>query len=125
VRQTVDGFTWWRQLALGVAMVLPAHAQNPAVNPDAAKELAYGQHLGRECTACHRLDGVDNGIPGIIGWPAETLIATMGFYRDGSRPNPAMASVAQSLDEPQIQALAIYFASLPQPPKQVAPAKKK
>jgi cytochrome c553 len=36
----------------------------------------------------------------------------MGLYRTGQRTNPAMVSVAQSLDDIQIRALAAYFGSL-------------
>jgi cytochrome c553 len=84
---------------------------------DDAKLRSYGQHLGRECVACHRIDGVDNGIPGIVGWTTDVFVETMGYYRDGRRPNQVMISVAQSLDEDQLKALAAYFASLPPQPK--------
>ena len=50
---------------------------------DDAKLEAYGRHLAQECTSCHRIDGIDNGIPSIIGWHADAFIATMKFYRDG------------------------------------------
>jgi cytochrome c len=91
----------------------------PALADD-ARRLALGRHLSGECSACHRIDGIDNGIPSITGWPSEDFIATMAFYRDGARPNPAMASVARSLDEEQIKALAAYYGSLPKPPKRSA-----
>jgi cytochrome c553 len=81
------------------------------------KQVSYGRHLASECTSCHRIDGVDNGIPSIIGMEAGEFVQTMGWYRDGSRPNPAMRSVAGSLDDPQTAALAAYFASLPKPVK--------
>jgi cytochrome c553 len=80
-----------------------------------AKLLAYGRHLSGECSACHRIDGVDNGIPSITGWDPQEFIDTLIFYRNGERPNPAMVSVAQSLDENQYKALAAYYGSLPKP----------
>jgi cytochrome c len=98
------------RLTVGVLLVLSCSA--PAF-ADVAKQRAYGQHLGRECVGCHRIDGVDNGIPGIVGWPAADFVVTMGYYKGGQRPNAAMASVAQSLDDDQIAALAAYFASVP------------
>jgi cytochrome c553 len=82
---------------------------------DEAKVQAYGRHLAQECTGCHRIDGIDNGIPSIIGWQAETLVATLKFYQEGKRTNPVMVSVAGSLNEQQMTALATYFASLPKP----------
>jgi cytochrome c553 len=81
------------------------------------KLVRYGEHLSRECTACHRRDGVDNGIPSILGMKAGEFTELMQFYQTGARENPAMVSVAQSLDEDQIKALAAFFATLPPPPK--------
>lgn len=83
-----------------------------AAASDAEKIKAYGKHLSGECTTCHRIDGVDNGIPSIIGWPVDDFTATLKFYQDGARSNPAMVSVAQSLDEDQITALATYFGGI-------------
>jgi cytochrome c len=87
------------------------------VAADAARLKAYGEHLARECTTCHRLDGTDSGIPSIIAWDSDQFVTTMKFYQQGLRDNVAMMSVAKSLDEEQLQALAAYFASLPPPPK--------
>jgi cytochrome c len=96
-----------------------------AVLADEARLKAYGAHLARECTACHRLDGVDNGIPSIVGWDAERFVATLGFYQQGKRTNAAMVSVAQSLDTDQVRALAAYFSSLPPPAKKPSAARAK
>lgn len=95
---------------------------------DESKLEAYGRHLARECTSCHRLDGVDNGIPSIVGWPPETFVSTMKFYSNGARTNPVMVSVAGSLNDEQLKALALFFASVPPPEKRSpspAPARRK
>ena len=84
---------------------------------DEGKLARYGRHLAQECTSCHRLDGVDNGIPSIVGWPQDAFIATMQFYRSGARTNPVMISVANSLSDEQLRALAVYFASVPKAPR--------
>ncbi len=91
--------------ALGVAAVA-----------DEARLRRYGQHLAQECTGCHRLDGTDNGIPSINAWDADRFIATLEFYQTGERSNPVTVSVAKSLDEEQVRALADYYATLPKPP---------
>jgi len=82
--------------------------------------MSYGKHLSGECSSCHRIDGIDNGIPSITGWPVADFVATLQFYREGARVNPAIVSVARSLDEEQLLALAVYYGSLPRPAKKSA-----
>ncbi|HRY06828.1 MAG TPA: hypothetical protein P5114_06880 [Hyphomicrobiaceae bacterium] len=97
-------------VALGIsACTLPSVASAQTAD---ANVLAYGEHLSGECTTCHRIDGTDNGIPPIIGWPIDTFFAVMTSYKQGERTNQAMISVAQSLDEDQINALGAYFSRL-------------
>jgi cytochrome c553 len=106
----------------GIALLLAAGPRQAAADE---KLKAYGRHLAQECTGCHRLDGIDNGIPSIVGWKADAFIATVKFYQAGSRTNPVMVSVANSLNEKQLEALATYFGSLPKPaPKAPAPGKR-
>lgn len=109
----------WRWCAGAAAVVLAAGTGllGQALSADEARQRAYGQHLAGECTSCHRIDGTDNGIPSIIGWDRSEFIATMSFYKQGQRTNAAMQSVAQSLEDAQVEALAIYFGSLPKPPR--------
>lgn len=95
-----------------ICLLLGGFALASANDP---RQIAYGKHLSQECTGCHRLDGAADGIPSIVGWPADALAATLKFYQTGARSNPVMVSVATSLDEKQIDALAAYFASLPKP----------
>jgi cytochrome c len=99
-----------RMALIGAAVVIAGWAA--LVAPTVAADLAYGKHLAGECTTCHRLDGSDKGIPPIIGWDKDAFVATLKFYKTGERNNPAMVSVAQSLDDTQMQALAAYFGSL-------------
>jgi len=104
-------------------LVVPALVAGAAAvpGPSAAeaqaniKTLAYGRHLARECASCHRLDGTDDGIPSITGWPNGKLAATLKLYQAAERTNPVMVSVARSLNESQIDALAHYLESLPAP----------
>lgn len=102
-------------------MVLPLAGQGV---PDDTKLKAYGRHLSQECTGCHRIDGIDNGIPSIIGWQSDVFMETLKFYQAGKRTNPVMVSVATSLNEEQLTALARYFASLPKPAPKASADKK-
>jgi cytochrome c553 len=115
----------WARLALLGALASTPVMLGSAIGADDAKLVAYGRHLAQECTSCHRIDGVDNGIPSIIGWDGATFVATLKYYQKGERTNPVMVSVAQSLNEEQLKALAHYYGSLPKPsPKGAAPAEK-
>lgn len=51
----------------------------------------------------------------IAGRPASQINELLHAFQEGRRTNPVMVSVARSLDERQIAALAAYFASLPKP----------
>jgi cytochrome c553 len=114
-----------RPLVLGGAAVAALVAIEPlAADEDINNLKALGQHLAQECTPCHRLDGQVSGIPSITGLAPDYFIETMSFYKNGQRNNPAMVSVAQSLDDRQIKALALYFAALPQPGAPPAPGTK-
>ena len=99
-------------IALGLVLQAMAFA-----SAQDTKQLAYGKHLAQECTGCHRIDGIDNGIPSIVAWQEEEFVRTIEFYQRGERKNPVMMSVAGSLDEKQVRALAAYFGSLPKPSK--------
>ncbi len=91
---------------------LIATASAFAVVPaNANEQLEYGEYLSGECTSCHR-DGSNENIPPIVGWPVESFVAVMNAYKKGERDNKAMVSVAKSLDDEQIAALAAYFATL-------------
>jgi len=74
---------------------------------------AYGRHLAGECTSCHRPDGAPSAIPSLLGKTQDEFIALLTAYRDGRKTNPVMISVAKSLDNEQMAALAAYFGSLP------------
>lgn len=51
------------------------------------------------------------GVPNILGINPEVFIGALKDYRDGVRANPVMASVARSLTEDEMAALAAYFHS--------------
>ena len=112
-----------RLVPLGLAAGLCAAAAANAA--DEAKLKSYGQHLSQECTSCHRVDGIDNGIPSITGWPVDVFMRTIKFYQQGARSNPVMVSVAKSLDDDQVRALALYWSSVPRVLPKAQPKAKK
>ncbi len=84
-----------------------------AMGGDLEELKAYGRHLAGECTSCHRPDGAPSAIPSILGKTQDEFIALLTAYRDGRKTNQVMISVAKSLDDEQMAALAAYFGSLP------------
>ncbi len=101
--------------ALTFAIILAALGAGAAAAEEAGALLAYGRHLAQECAGCHGREAGAGGIPVIAGKPAAELTELLHSFREGRRANPVMVSVAKSLDEKQIRALAAYFASLGQP----------
>jgi len=100
--------------ALAAALLL-ALSPRPGAAADADKLAAYGRHLAQECAACHRADGVESAIPPLAGKPEADFIVLLRAYREGRKTNPVMVSVANSLNEEEMAALAAYFAGLPRP----------
>jgi cytochrome c553 len=108
-----------------LAIVLAALAPASAAAEETGSLPPYGRHLAQECTACHGADagqGKESGIPGLAGRPAAELTDLLHAFREERRTNPVMVSVAKSLDEQQIAALAAYFASLSKAPDGAARA---
>jgi cytochrome c553 len=78
-----------------------------------AGDPALGAFLASGCVQCHTADGRDRpGIPPIIGWPADQFVAVMQSYRDKVRTHQIMQSVAESLSDDDMAALAAYYATL-------------
>lgn len=70
----------------------------------------YGEYLAQECTTCHSEDGAAGGVPPIEGIEPGYFREAMAEYLSGERENAAMASVARSLGDEELAALAAWFA---------------
>ncbi len=77
--------------------------------------LAYGKHLAQECFACHQSSPAnanqESAIPKIMGMKLSDFQRAMKEYQTGKRTNAAMVSVANSLDDEQLDALGQYLQS--------------
>lgn len=98
-------------LLLLAAMTPALVALSHAADMSREKLMRYGEQLAQECVACHRRDGKDVGIPGIVKMSEQEFVDAMMLYKTARRKNKVMVSVTGSLDATQIQALAIYFTS--------------
>ncbi|WP_414897309.1 c-type cytochrome [Rhodovulum sp. YEN HP10] len=69
------------------------------------------------CAACHGTDGTGaptgGQAPNLSLLDADTIAARLRAYADGTRESGMMATVASSLSGPQIEAVAAYYADLP------------
>lgn len=91
-------------LALPIVLALFAPAQ--------AADIALGEYLAGECTACHRLSGGPiGGIPAIAGLPADQIAEALMEYKAGKRDNDVMRNIAARLGFDDMAALAAYFAA--------------
>lgn len=77
-----------------------------------AGDIAFGEYLSGECVTCHSRVGANNGIPPIVGWPVDQFAAVMTSYRDKTRDNQVMQTIAARLTAEEVAALAAYFATL-------------
>ncbi|MEZ5935319.1 MAG: hypothetical protein R3F54_26010 [Alphaproteobacteria bacterium] len=76
-----------------------------------AGDLAYGEYLAGECVACHRA-GAEGGIPPINSLPAPYFVEALKEYKEGERDHALMRTVARSLGDTEMEALAAYFEQL-------------
>jgi cytochrome c553 len=105
-------FSAWIALA---ALAPPLATVTLAADMSREKLLRYGEQLAQECVTCHRRDGKDVGIPGIVAMTEQEFVDAMMLYKTGRRKNKVMVSVTGSLEAAQIQALAIYITSQSKP----------
>ena len=96
---------WTRSVVATASLVMLA---SPAI----AGDVAYGAYLSAECVTCHQPDGIDQGIPSIVGWPEASMVAVLNSYKAKERPNAVMQTIAAGLGAEEMAALAAYFAAL-------------
>jgi sulfide dehydrogenase cytochrome subunit len=70
-----------------------------------------GRDLSASCAICHGTNGVSpGGMPQLAGQSASTIAQHMRDFRDGKRPATIMHQIAKGYTEPQIEAMAAFFA---------------
>jgi nitrite reductase (NO-forming)/hydroxylamine reductase len=79
-----------------------------------AADAQAGQQRATTCFACHGVDGVSQNpnYPNLAGQSAEYLVKQLNAFRSGSRNDPVMSSMAQSLSDVDVDNVAAYFAGL-------------
>ena len=70
----------------------------------------YGEYLAGECMTCH--NGQDTNIPVIKGKERVYIVDALIEYKDLTRSNETMRSIAGSMGKDEIAALAAYYSDL-------------
>ena len=82
---------------------LPAFAQD-----------APSRNLAAGCAICHGTEGrpvKDSPVIALAGLPRDQIATQMRAFRDGKRPATVMHQIAKGYTDPQIDALAAWFAA--------------
>ena len=89
-------------MAAALAAAFVAHAQD------------NGRNLAAGCAICHGTEG--KPAPGaplipLAGLPQDHIATQMRAFRDGRRPATVMHQIAKGYTDPQIDAIAAWFAA--------------
>ncbi|MBS7455524.1 c-type cytochrome [Coralloluteibacterium stylophorae] len=119
---------WLREISgFYAAQPVPRALPHAEAAPMTATQQARARILVREgdpdrdippCSACHgeTLEGLEPGVPAIVGLPADYVIAQMGSWRTGLRqgaPPDCMATVANRLSLADITLIAQWLSRQP------------
>jgi sulfide dehydrogenase cytochrome subunit len=90
-------------LAVGLALVIPAHAE------------ISGRMLANTCSGCHGVQGVSAGpsMPTLAGMPRDFILAAMQQFRDGSRASTIMGRIAKGYNDKQLGAMSDFLSQQP------------
>ncbi|CAB3712602.1 Cytochrome c4 [Achromobacter sp. 2789STDY5608633] len=97
-------------------------------DPEPGKQLAAAGKPAagvQACVACHGQAGITptGGIfPNLAGLTPEYIAKQLADFRQGTRKQPLMNTIAQALSEQEIGQLAAYYGSLAGPPLHVGEA---
>jgi len=73
-----------------------------------------GRYVAANCANCHGTHGVAKGaMPSLAGQKREQIVEQMRAFRDGKRPATLMHQLAKGYTDPQIEAIADFFARQP------------
>jgi len=88
-------------LAAALAFAAPVHAQDAAA-----------RNMASACAICHGTSGraATQDVVPLAGLPATHIASQMRAFRDGQRPATVMHQIAKGYTDPQIDALAAWFA---------------
>jgi cytochrome c553 len=73
-----------------------------------------GRYVAANCANCHGTHGIAKGaMPSLAAQKKEFIVEQMRAFRDGKRPATLMHQIAKGYTDPQIEAIAEFFARQP------------
>lgn len=110
----------FRLISCVLGSALFAGVSPPAVHATSAQALVSqgNGHGAPPCQSCHGADGGGQaaaGFPRLAGLDSAYLARQLADYAAGTRANPVMQPIAQSLSADERQAVAAYYSRLPAP----------
>lgn len=93
-----------------VVIAALAFAAAPAIAQD-----VQGRNLASACAICHGTEG--RVVPGksplipLAGLPGDHIASQMRAFRDGKRPATVMHQIAKGYTDPEINAIAAWYAA--------------
>jgi len=99
-----------KKFVLVGAALLPMMLSMPTLAESEAEQTAKNL-----CAGCHGPNGISTNPlwPNLAGQKADYTAKQLRAYRDGTRPDPNMFGISQTLTDAQIEALAAYYAKQP------------
>jgi cytochrome c553 len=90
----------------------PAPLRGAAAAAAKGSTLQAAASAAASCAGCHGENGVSNapGMPSLVGQDPKYLAAAISAYKNGQRKDDMMKPMADSLDESDIKAIALYYA---------------
>jgi len=81
--------------------------------PAAAAQDASARNLAAGCAICHGTEGhaVTKDVTTLAGLPRDHIATQMRAFRDGKRPATVMHQIAKGYTDPQIDAIAAWYAA--------------
>jgi sulfide dehydrogenase cytochrome subunit len=74
-----------------------------------------GRDLAAGCAICHGTEGrpasKDSPLVPLAGLPRDYIASQMRAFREGKRPSTVMQQIAKGYTDPQVDALAAWFAA--------------
>ncbi|HVP08194.1 MAG TPA: cytochrome C [Burkholderiales bacterium] len=79
-----------------------------------AQDAITGRNLAAGCAICHGTEGrtaPNSTLASLAGLPRDYVATQMRAFRDGKRPATVMHQIAKGYTDPQIDAIAAWYAA--------------